>query len=105
MARRRSCTLEQIIIKLRDAEILLGQGKTVKEASTLMEISKQTYYCDLTVIFSLPIVLFHKNISRSLFGRQEKDYWQTLKEGEEVLKQVQSSSPVSFCWMLWGSFI
>jgi transposase-like protein len=29
---------------LREAEIHLGQGKTVKEASKLMAISEQTYY-------------------------------------------------------------
>ena len=44
MARRRSYTPEQIITKLREAEILLGQGKTVKEASKQLEISEQTYY-------------------------------------------------------------
>lgn len=44
MARRRSYTAEQIITKLREAEIYLGQGKTVKEASKLIEISEQTYY-------------------------------------------------------------
>lgn len=44
MARRRSYTPEQIITKLREAEIYLGQGKTVKEASKLVEISEQTYY-------------------------------------------------------------
>jgi transposase-like protein len=44
MARRRSFTSEQIITKLREAEILLSQGKTVKEASKLLEISEQTYY-------------------------------------------------------------
>ena len=44
MARRRSYTAEQIITKLREAEIYLGQGKTVKEASKLLEISEQTYY-------------------------------------------------------------
>jgi putative transposase len=44
MARRRSFTPEQIITKLREAEILLSQGKTVKEASKLLEISEQTYY-------------------------------------------------------------
>ena len=44
MARRRSYTPEQIITKLREAEILLSQGKTVKEASKLLEISEQTYY-------------------------------------------------------------
>ena len=44
MARRRRYTPEQIIKKLREAEIYLGQGKTVKEASKLLEISEQTYY-------------------------------------------------------------
>lgn len=44
MARRRSYTPEQIITKLRKAEILLSQGKTVKEVSKLLEISEQTYY-------------------------------------------------------------
>ena len=44
MARRRSYTPEQIITKLREAEIHLGQGKTVREASKLVEISEQTYY-------------------------------------------------------------
>jgi putative transposase len=44
MARRRSFAPEQIITKLREAEIYLGQGKTVKEASKLLEISEQTYY-------------------------------------------------------------
>ena len=44
MARRRRYTPEQIITKLREAEIYIGQGKTVKEASKLLEISEQTYY-------------------------------------------------------------
>ena len=44
MARRRSYKPEQIITKLREAEIYLGQGKTVKEASKLLEISEQTHY-------------------------------------------------------------
>ena len=44
MARRQRYTPEQIITKLREAEIYLGQGKTVKEASKLLEISDQSYY-------------------------------------------------------------
>ena len=44
MARRRKYTAEQIITKLREAEIYLGQGKTVKEASRMLEISEQAYY-------------------------------------------------------------
>jgi len=41
MARRRGYTPEQIITKLREAESYLSQGKTVKEASKLPEISEQ----------------------------------------------------------------
>lgn len=44
MAKRRSYTPEQIITKLREAEIYLSQGKTVKEASKQLEISEQTDY-------------------------------------------------------------
>jgi len=44
MARRRVYTPEQIITKLREAEINIGQGQTVKEASKLLEISEQPYY-------------------------------------------------------------
>ena len=44
MSRRQRYTAENIIKKLREAEIYIGQGKTVKEASRLLEISEQTYY-------------------------------------------------------------
>ena len=44
MARRKRFTAEQIITKLREAEIYLGQGKTIQEASRMLEISEQTYY-------------------------------------------------------------
>ena len=44
MAKRRRYSPEQIITKLREAEIYLGQGRTVKEACKAIEISEQTYY-------------------------------------------------------------
>ena len=44
MARRRVYPSEQIITKLREAQIHMDRGKTVKEASKLLEISEQTYY-------------------------------------------------------------
>ena len=44
MARKRKYSAEQIITKLREAEVLLSQGKTISEASKLLEISEQTYY-------------------------------------------------------------
>ena len=35
---------EQIITKLREAEILLSQGKSVEEAARILGIASQTYY-------------------------------------------------------------
>ena len=44
MANQRRFTTEQIILKLREAEVLLGQGKTVREVYRSLEIHEQTYY-------------------------------------------------------------
>ena len=41
---RKSYTPEQIINKLREAEILLNQGANVGEASRKIGITEQTYY-------------------------------------------------------------
>ena len=41
---RKQFTSEQIITKLREAEVLLSQGMTVLEAARQLEISEQTYY-------------------------------------------------------------
>jgi len=41
---RKSYTLEQIISKLREAEVLLGQGQTVRDICRSFNISEQTYY-------------------------------------------------------------
>ena len=41
-SRRRS--VDQIIGKLRQADVELGQGKTVEEACRALETSVQTYY-------------------------------------------------------------
>ena len=43
MARKRH-TAEQIIHKLREAEVALGQGKGVKAACMQIEVTEQTYY-------------------------------------------------------------
>ena len=43
MARKKS-TPEQIINKLREAELLLSQGGTVGEASKRIGVTEQTYY-------------------------------------------------------------
>ena len=41
---RKTYTAEQIINKLREAEILLSQGVTVGEASKKIGVTEQTYY-------------------------------------------------------------
>ena len=41
---RRTCTPEQIINKLREAEVLLSQGSTAGEASKKIGVTEQTYY-------------------------------------------------------------
>ena len=44
MAKRIRYTPEQIITKLREAEVFLSQGKTISQACRRIEISDQTYY-------------------------------------------------------------
>lgn len=41
---KKNFTTEQIIIKLREIEVLCGQGKPIAEAVRQAEISEQTYY-------------------------------------------------------------
>ena len=42
--KRRRHTPEQIIRKLREAERMLGEGKTIPEAAKELGISEQTYH-------------------------------------------------------------
>ena len=44
MSRKRRYSTEQIITKLREADVLLSQGKSAEEIAKALEISKQTYY-------------------------------------------------------------
>ena len=41
---RKNFTTEQIIIKLREFEVLCSQGKTIGEAARQVEITEQTYF-------------------------------------------------------------
>ena len=43
MARKKH-TVEQIISKLREAEVQLGQGSTVGDVCRLLGVTEQTYY-------------------------------------------------------------
>ena len=42
--KRRRHTPEQIIRKLREAERMLGEGKTIPEAAKELEVCEQTYH-------------------------------------------------------------
>jgi len=42
--KKKGFTAEQIIGKLREAEVLLGQGGTVGEVSRKLGVTEQTYY-------------------------------------------------------------
>jgi len=41
---RKRFTPEQIVSKLREAEVLLAQGKTVGEACRQLQVTENTYY-------------------------------------------------------------
>lgn len=44
MGRKRRHSDEQIIHKLREAEVALAQGRTTKDVCRQLEITEQTYY-------------------------------------------------------------
>jgi len=44
MPRKRRYSTEQIIRKLREADVLLSQNRTAEEIARVLAISKQTYY-------------------------------------------------------------
>jgi len=41
---RKGCSPEQIIFKLRKAEVLVNQGESIANACKKIEVSEQTYY-------------------------------------------------------------
>ena len=41
---RKKHTTEQIIAKLRQAEVMMGQGKTLEESCRAIEVTTNTYY-------------------------------------------------------------
>jgi transposase-like protein len=44
MGRKRAHTPEEIVAKLRQAEVLIGQGKTVADAVRAIGVTEPTYY-------------------------------------------------------------
>lgn len=60
---------EQIIEKLREAEVLLGQGSTVGEAARKIGVTEQTYCCLRKEYGGMRVdeVEQAKNLSRSTY--------------------------------------
>ena len=44
MPRKRRRSTEQIIMKLREAEVMIAQGRSIAEVARQLGVSKQTYY-------------------------------------------------------------
>jgi transposase len=44
LMKRRRHTPEQVIRKLREAERMIGEGKTIPEAAKELQVSEQTYH-------------------------------------------------------------
>ena len=44
MAKPKGNTTEQVILRLREAEVLISQGQTAKQVCRALEVSEQTYY-------------------------------------------------------------
>lgn len=44
MARKKAHTAEEIVAKLRQAEVMVGQGKTVADAVRAIGVTEPTYY-------------------------------------------------------------
>ena len=44
MARKKAHTPEEVVAKLRQAEVLVGQGKTVADAVRAIGVTEPTYY-------------------------------------------------------------
>jgi transposase-like protein len=65
MARKKAHTPEEIVAKLRQAEVLVGQGKTVGDAVRAIGVTEPTYYR-----------------WRAEFGRLKLDQVKRLKELE-----------------------
>lgn len=55
-------TVEQIITKLREAEVALSKGQPVAQACRTLGITEQTYYCNSERYEQWPFVTLHERI-------------------------------------------
>jgi transposase-like protein len=87
---RKQFTSEQIITKLREAEVLLSQGMTVIEAARKLEISEQTYYRWLNEYGGLDITQARKLKELEKENMQLKNLVAHLTLDNAILKEVLS---------------
>ena len=62
-------TLDQVVAKLRKADIELGKGKKVPATCQLLEVTEQTYYLKITFSFS------KKNAIHAVFEARNGMQW------------------------------
>jgi len=87
---RKQFTSEQIITKLREAETLLSQGKTVLEADRQLEISEQIYYRWRKEYGGLDITQARKLNELERENLQLKKLVADLSQDNSILKEVLS---------------
>jgi len=80
MSRGKKYTPEQIIVKIREVEILCGKGQTVGEAGRQIGVTEQTYYR-------------WKKEYGNMNTQQAKRLKELEKENERLKKLVAELSP------------
>ena len=102
---RRAFKPEQIINKLREAEVLLSQGSTVGEASRKLGVTEQTYYRwrkeygGMRAQFALAWVLRNPTITSVICGTN------SIKQLEENLGAVElkvTPEEIAVCDEIWN---
>ena len=90
MPKGRRYTPEQIITKLREAEVLQSQGMSVEEAARRLEIAPQTYYRWRKEYGDMNTTLARKLIDLERENLQLKKLVADLSLDNAILKEVLS---------------
>ena len=92
MAKRIRYTPEQIITKLREAEVYLSQGQTIAQACRKIEISDQTYYRWRREYGGMDVTQARKLKEIEKENTQLKKLIADLSLDNAILKEVLSST-------------
>ena len=92
MAKRIRYTPEQIITKLREAEVYLSQGQTIAQACRKIEISDQTYYRWRREYGGMDVTQARKLKEIEKQNTQLKKLIADLSLDNAILKEVLSST-------------